>query len=133
MHLGGFGETLAAQPLRIFYAFFLPVENVGAGPAIQVEVEVKCQPLVNVNGAPRIAALGASSRVMLEIECSEPAALGDFWLTLTYKDVANKAWQTEAHYLAKTKCYEDVTIEELDSNCLAKRLMGDHRFVKRCP
>jgi len=111
MDMGSVGETAPAVPLRVLRTLLVPVENVGAGPAIHVEATVRREP--DLTAAATIVALAASSRIMLEIECDAGAELTDFCLTLTYEDVAGKVWRTEARYLEEQKRYEAVTISGL--------------------
>lgn len=70
-----------------------------------------------------IAGLGADHRLPAEIRVAELTAVSDFALTILYRDVAGKCWQTTASYLAEDRRYVDISvIEALDQPKSAARL-----------
>lgn len=97
----------------------VPVENVGSGPALQLEATIT-QWLTESGewsafgpGPQRsalVAGLGIGVLMPLEIKLHGVRGVSGFWLALTYSDVAGKRWITKARYVPDRRRYEDVTI-----------------------
>ncbi len=98
-------------------ALYVPIENVGTGPALKIEATVE---LLNSAGGwsgaaggeqpGATVALGASSSSAVEMQVPGLADLTGFWLSLTYDDVAGKGWITKARYVPDHNRYEDLTV-----------------------
>jgi hypothetical protein len=96
-----------------------PIENIGTGPALRIEASVQ---LLNDEGGPSVAGTGNQTpahvpglstavRVAPTIRVHGLTGLTGFWLTLTYEDVAGRAWVTKARYIKTRGRYEDVTVD----------------------
>lgn len=89
----------------------VPVENIGSGPALNVECSLQLldvQPERVPAVRARIAGLAAGDLEPFVVDSyGIPVAL-DFALTVEYDDVAGKSWKTSCRYV--NKGYETVNI-----------------------
>lgn len=96
----------------------MPIENIGAGPALRVEASVQMR---NPDGGPTavgtggmkpaaLAGIRASGSVAPIVKIHGLADVPGFQLVLTYEDVAGKGWITRALYVATDRRYTDVTV-----------------------
>jgi hypothetical protein len=110
-------RTVAAQPSvsgnigRIMLG--TPIENVGTGPALNVEAAVKIaheQPALQ-----KLPALRVDGRLVLEIGLNDlelqknRSGIPTHDLVVTYQDVAGKGWITRARYIGNR--YEPVSVD----------------------
>jgi hypothetical protein len=97
----------------------IPVQNIGVGPALQVEASLK---LLGTDGKPSIApvgpqtpgtvtGIGKNQSTTIEIRAHRWTEGASFELTVRYRDVAGKEWETVGRYLADHLRYEGMTIE----------------------
>lgn len=96
----------------------IPVENIGSGPAVQLEATITHWLTESGEGSAfgpgkqrsaMIAGLGVGGLMPLELKLHGVRGVSGFWLTLTYTDVAGKGWITKARYVPDRERYEDVT------------------------
>jgi hypothetical protein len=116
----GLSDAPAARPLFLGEGLLaVPIENIGTGPALRVEISVRMR---NPEGGPTavgtggmkpavLAGIKASGSVAPIIKIRGLADVPGFHLTLTYEDVAGKGWTTEAVYGATERRYADVTVD----------------------
>lgn len=109
------GGSLGNPTLRI------PVENVGTGPAIHIEAAIELSGSSSLRAA--ITALRADGRTVVEVESGQKddLRLPDYWLTLTYEDVAQKGWITKAHFVGSEDRYTDLTINTQEEGAYGLR------------
>jgi hypothetical protein len=105
---------------------FVPVRNIGSGPALNVEASIgllddEDHPTSAAPGQipARIAGLGISRLTPLLIELpgwGEMATteMQSYSLKVEYDDVAGKSWRTLCIYIPKTGRYEGMTIESTE-------------------
>jgi hypothetical protein len=127
MNLGADGASLERCPqLRPSGRLFVPVRNIGPGPALNIEVSVG---LLDDAGDPttaapggtpgRLAGLGElrSKPVLIELHGWGNSSNGDmpsFSLTVDYDDVAGKSWRTSCIYVVPTGRYDGMTINRVE-------------------
>jgi hypothetical protein len=117
--------VLPAVPAVEEGRLFVPVENVGTGPALDLEAAVE---LLNSAGGwsgaaggeqPGAAmALRSSSRILMEARIHGLTGITGFRLTLSYRDVAGKKWITRAKYVPDRDRYEDLAMMTVDQGAL---------------
>lgn len=110
----------------------MPVENIGAGPALNIEASVSGDSIpddarTEHQTPARLAGLGKGHFRALLIELPFWKELWSFTLTIEYSDVAGKGWRTTALFLRETGRYDAVTISE----CERKRSLSD--MIKLVP
>lgn len=99
----------------------VPIKNIGSGPALNITAGVL---RLNADGStwngpiePQtpgiIAGLGKEAVVPIEIRAHGWEERWDFGLTIIYKDVAGKCWETVCRYVAARRRFEDVTVKPL--------------------
>jgi hypothetical protein len=115
----GLAEPPAARPLFLGEGqLAVPIENIGTGPALDVEVSVWMR---NPDGDPtsvgtggmtpaNVAGIKTSDSVAPIVRINGLADVPGFQLMLTYEDVAGKGWVTRALYVATDRSYTDVTV-----------------------
>jgi hypothetical protein len=124
MDLGADGAGLEKTPqLRPSGRLFIPLRNIGSGPALNVEASIGLLDQVSdpASAAPgqtpgRLAGLGKlrSTPVLIELHGwggSTNGEMPSFSLILDYDDVAGKSWRTACIYVAPTGRYEGMTID----------------------
>jgi hypothetical protein len=117
MDLTGLRDHARARPWVEADTLYVPIENVGTGPALGIEATAE---LLNSAGGwsgaaggeqpGAAAALGASSRIAVAITIPGLSAVTGFWLTITYSDVAGKGWLTKARYVLDLDRYADLVL-----------------------
>lgn len=133
MDLGADGADRERRPqLEPGGHLFVPVENVGAGPALNVEatvwgVSIPEEARTAHQTSGRIAGLGEGDFRAVLIELPFWKELWSFTLSVEYSDVAGKGWRTTAQFLRDTGRYDAVDI----SPCERKRPLSD--MVKPVP
>jgi hypothetical protein len=117
----GLPEPPAARPLFLGEGqLVVPIENIGTGPALRVEVSVRMR---NPDGGPTavgsggmkpaaLAGVKASGSAAPIVQINGLADVPGFRLELTYEDVAGKSWITQATYMVTEHRYADVTVGE---------------------
>jgi hypothetical protein len=130
-----FGRPVSAKPWAETNMLYIPIENVGPGPALGIQVAAK---LLSSAGDwsgtaggehPGVAAaLGTSSRIAVCIGIPGLASLTGFSLTVTYRDVAGKEWLTDARYVLDLDRYTDLTLSSQEDG--ANRPRQDAESVK---
>jgi hypothetical protein len=100
-----------------------PVQNIGSGPALNVEASVT---RLDSEGNPwtdpiepqapgTVAGIGKDQTIPIEIRAHGWEQRWSFELTVTYEDVARKGWTTVARWNAQDGRYDsDVSIVETD-------------------
>ena len=112
-------HTLPVGPKARDALVVIPVQNIGVGPALHVEASLK---LLDADGKPSIAPVGSQApgtmtgigkdqSTAIEIRAQGWTEGASFELTVRYRDVAGKEWETVGRYLANHLRYESVTIE----------------------
>lgn len=104
---------------------WVPVENIGPGPALDIQISIEL--LSGVAGAQTqretaagaIAGLGADRLLPVEIHGYPQAGITSFRVTIVYSDVAGKYWQTTAEYAPQHARYEHISISEWLSSAIA--------------
>lgn len=120
MDLGGEGAGLERRPqLRSNGRLFVPVENIGAGPALNVEASVSGTSLPeeaapDPQTAARVAGLRESGFIPLLIELPRWTELWTFTLTIEYDDIAGKGWATRCVFFRETGRYDGMTITAIE-------------------
>jgi hypothetical protein len=91
---------------------WVPIENIGAGPALDVEVSLELPGVVEgqpvVSGAA--TGLGVDRVLAVEVRSDHLTRVSDFAIVVTYGDVAGKRWRTDAGYVASDRRYDDISI-----------------------
>lgn len=91
----------------------IPIENIGTGPAIRLEADVALDSSEE-SSVRSLPAVRADGRLFLEFAIgprSRLTGIPNYWLTVTYEDVAGKDWITRAHYSAVGERYEEVKVD----------------------
>ena len=92
---------------------FVPVENIGTGPAVRLEAGIELDS--NAESSSRsLPALRADGRLFLEFWLAggdAASAPPSYRLTVHYEDVAGKARSTVAHFSAHDGRYDSLTAE----------------------
>lgn len=112
-------HTLTVGPKVRDGLVVIPVQNIGVGPALHVEASLK---LLDADGKPSLApvgpqtpgtmtGIGKDQSTTIEIRAHGWTEGVSFELTVKYRDVAGKEWQTVVCYLADHLRYEGLTIE----------------------
>ncbi|HEV2944278.1 MAG TPA: hypothetical protein VGX26_04100 [Solirubrobacteraceae bacterium] len=133
MDLGADGAGRERRPqLEPGGHLFVPVENIGSGPALNVEASVSGTSVpeearTEHQTSARVAGLGEGRFLALLVELPFWKELWTFTLTIEYSDVAGKGWRTNALFLRDTGRYDAVTI----SACERQRPLSD--MVKPVP
>jgi hypothetical protein len=108
-------------PAHVGRALWVPVSNVGTGPALQVRATVS---FGDIDGQPSThgidtrchAAAAAISNALAYAVLVFPEAPAEgktgFTMQIEYEDVAGKRWWTEARYSESSKLFHDVAIRE---------------------
>jgi hypothetical protein len=116
MDLGAAGAGRERHPqLEPGGHLFVPIENIGSGPALNVEASVSGTSIPDEartehQMSARVAGLGEGHFRALLIELPFWRELWSFTLSIEYSDVAGKRWHTVAEFLRETRRYEAVTI-----------------------
>lgn len=108
----------AAKPWATKEMLYVPIENVGMGPALHVEASVN---LLDAEGGPHplgghgigpLVAIGAGSLTVAEVPISGSGMSGvpSFLLRLTYADVAGRQWVTTVRYLFPRERYDNLDL-----------------------
>jgi hypothetical protein len=121
MDLGPLGSAERRPKLAGGGLLIIPVENIGAGPALHLEASVapldstgRASPTVSErHAANRIAGVAKGSFVALEIVVPGWTAGTGFALEVTYEDVAAARWRTQAQWKADGFRWDAVEIEQL--------------------
>lgn len=127
MDLGADGANRERRPqLEPGGLLLVPIENIGSGPALNVEasvsgVSIPDEARTEHQTSARIAGLGERDFLALLIELPFWKELWSFTLTIEYSDVAGKGWLTMALFLRDTGRYDAVTV----SACERKRPLSD--------
>jgi hypothetical protein len=106
-------EKIAARPRAATQLLLVPIENIGTGPALQVQATLR---LRNEAGEPTALGMEAQSnlgglrtdgRVPLRFKIQGlTGQTPGFSLSLKYLDVAGRTWRTEAVYTRSQDSYE---------------------------
>ncbi len=122
MELAGTGvpEIIHAHPLVRNGVLYIPIENIGSGPAIRIWAEVYKPKFLAFGttsgdkaGEGKLVSatgLGTSSRIMLEIQIEGISETPDFLVLLKYSDVGGKGWESKASYDADHARYQSISI-----------------------
>jgi hypothetical protein len=127
MDLGADGANRERRPqLESGSHLFVPIENIGSGPGLNVEASVSGTSIPDEartehQTSARVAGLGEGHFRALLIELPFWKELWSFTLTIEYSDVAGKGWRTVAQFLRDTGRYDAVAI----SSCERKRPLSD--------
>lgn len=127
MDLGADGANRERRPqLEPGGHLFVPVENIGSGPALNVEATVAGTSIPDEARTEHqtyacIAGLGEGDFRALLIELPFWKEMWTFMLTIEYSDVAGKGWRTTGLFLRDTGRYDAVNI----SPCERTRPMSD--------
>jgi hypothetical protein len=115
----GLSEPTSARPLLLGEGqLVVPIENIGTGPALRVEVSVQ---MLNPDGGPTSVGTGgmepavltgikASGSVAPIVKIRGLADVPGFSLTLTYEDVAGKSWITKSRFIVTARRYTDIAV-----------------------
>lgn len=120
MDLGVDGANRERRPqLEPGGNLFVPVENIGSGPGLNVEASVSGTSIPDEartehQTSARVAGLGEGHFRALLIDLPFWKELWSFTLTIEYSDVAGKGWRTTALFLRDTGRYDAVTISEFE-------------------
>jgi hypothetical protein len=119
MDLGGEGSCERRPQLEPGGVLFVPVENIGSGPALNVEASVSGLSIpedahTEHQTSARVAGLGEGQFRPLRIELPFWKELWGFVLTIDYNDLAGKGWRTTGLFLRETGRYDAVTISECE-------------------
>lgn len=108
-------DRLAYPQVLLPKTFLFPVENVGAGPALNVEATVAWtnQDGASMNGRAAIASLGQDRLVPLPVYNVVWDGRSDIEFTITYQDVGDKGWVTAGRWVAEGGRYEAVSIKSI--------------------
>lgn len=112
------GSPSAAPSVISRGVLWIPIENIGSGPALSIDValvlpsEEAASAVGNESVTGAIAGLGADHHLPVEIRVAELTAASDFVLTILYRDVAGKRWRTVASYVANDRRYVDISVVE---------------------
>jgi hypothetical protein len=92
----------------------VPLENIGAGPALNVEMSIRLLDVEDRPSAPQktlaaMAGLGKDELVPLQIHAPYLKEHSNFELTITYDDVAGKGWLTVGRWNVDEGRYTDLT------------------------
>ncbi|MGP0101138.1 MAG: hypothetical protein ACLPUT_05895 [Solirubrobacteraceae bacterium] len=118
MDLGADGAGMPQVPQLLSHGhLYVPVENVGSGPALNVEASVSGVSIpedarTEHQTSARLAGLGEGHFRALLIDLPFWKELWSFMLTVEYSDLAGRGWCTTAVFLRDTKRYDIVTIIE---------------------
>jgi hypothetical protein len=116
MDLGADGKHETRPKLITTGQLVLPVENIGPGPALDLEATMTYYdddgPSSSARGPQTpaaVAGLGVSAFAPLYLDAE--GWNGDFLLVIDYKDVAGKTWRTQARFVQKLKRYVDLAVD----------------------
>jgi hypothetical protein len=115
MDLGADGRTHKTRPTLLPTGqLVVPVENIGAGPALNLEATMTYYddngPSSSARGPQTPAAVAG-----LGVSAFEPLYLdaegwnGDFLLTIGYDDVAGKTWRTQGRFVRTLRRYVEIS------------------------
>jgi len=110
------GRIGPAEPTAPGNRIFVPVENIGSGPALGVEMGLtyRADTIAEAHrGEHKMMAPGVGIGHLASLELPLVAApRGPFDLRLSYRDVAGKRWVTTARFeVGMANRYEDVSIK----------------------
>jgi hypothetical protein len=135
------GELQASPQLAGSQWLVVPVENIGAGPAIDLEATVTLYDLNTYGLAeqpPQLQAAMAGlstdrlTALMIALIGFDPKGEPvSFRLTITYADIAGKEWVTVASWTPTLNRYWKMTIGPLEKDSDAYRVKHDPNIVKR--
>jgi hypothetical protein len=115
MDLGADGKHEESPKLLNGVCLVVPLENIGSGPALDLEATMTYYddngPSSTARGAQApaaVAGLGVSAFAPLYLDAE--GWNGDFLLSINYKDVAGKSWRTQARFVRALKRYIDVEV-----------------------
>ena len=113
-------QNRPAKPWASSGTLYVPIENVGSGPALDIEAKVELRNAAGqwtgTAGGEQLgaaAALGASSRIIVSVTIPSLEGTPGFQLMLTYSDIAGKEWVTEACYVPNKARFVDLLINPL--------------------
>jgi hypothetical protein len=95
---------------------WVPIENIGSGPALSIEasLDLAAAGLVRAVGdegmSGAITGLGVNHRLPVEFPADGLGTVPDFEITIAYRDVAGRLWQTRARYMAGQHRYYDISV-----------------------
>lgn len=114
MDLGADGQHETSPKLLNSGHIVVPVENIGSGPALNLEATMTYCDGDAPSSAARgpqtpasVAGLGVS--VFLPLYLEAEGWNGDFLLSIDYDDVAGKTWRTESRFVKPLKRYVDIS------------------------
>jgi hypothetical protein len=124
MDLGADGAGLEICPqLRRGRRLFIPVRNIGAGPALNLEASIQqlsgedaSERSTPGQTSARVAGLGVTALIPLLITLYgwSIEAVPSFALSIEYNDVAEKGWATKCVYVTETGSYEGLTFKPVE-------------------
>jgi hypothetical protein len=113
----GDGRTAPAGPAVPGNRLLVPVENIGSGPALEVEMGLTLHGYTVPEGlrgqehTMNASGIGIGHLTSLELPLAG-AVSTPFDLRLSYRDVADKAWITTASFqMGMAQRYDDLSIE----------------------
>lgn len=114
-------------------SLLVPLENIGSGPALDVEVTItlltEAGDISGANDAQQtvgaVAGLGVGGLVPVEVGVPALGGVPSFEARITYRDVAGKEWLTVSRYMVPRARYEDLAINPLSE--------GDYGLRGRLP
>jgi hypothetical protein len=114
------GPPVPAVPTVPGNRVFVPVENIGSGPALEVEMALTLKGFAvpegirDLEGTMNAPGIGVGHLTTLELPLAG-AVLAPFDLRLTYRDVAGKLWVTRAQFeIGMAQRYDNVSIKAGD-------------------
>lgn len=114
MDLGADGQHETSPKMLHSGHLVVPVENIGAGPALNLEATMTYYdgngPSSTARGPQTpaaVAGLGVSAFVPLYLEAE--GWNGDFLLSIDYNDVAGKTWRTQSRFVKALKRFVDIS------------------------
>lgn len=138
MDLGADGQHETSPKLLQTGQLVVPVENIGSGPALNLEATMTYYDDNGPSSTERgpqtpaaVAGLGVSVFAPLYLDAE--GWNGDFLLSIQYDDVAGKTWLTQSRFLRGAKRYANISIasgppRRIDSgHGPAPHLLPDHR------
>jgi hypothetical protein len=92
-------------------ALTLPLENIGAGPALDVKVSVtRSEAQQFPQGPAKLAGMAKDFLAVMQVDAPGWQRQWDFHVRVLYRDVAETPWFTTAQWNAVDRRYENVRI-----------------------
>jgi hypothetical protein len=118
MSLGADGAAVEKRPQLTNGRLYLPVRNIGAGPALDIEatIERAADSMQAPSVAPvilrgeKVAGLGETRQLPLLIVTPGWDQIPSFVLSVAYDDVAGKRWVTHCRFDDETGRYSGMTV-----------------------